>query len=348
MKFYTILILLISTTFSLLSMDLNLDGEIKNRTEDLDVEMRVRLGMDLDFSSPIYTKTQIEVGYLDINSELTPMDLTDLEVKKLFLGYENNWLDSKLGIVPLKTPNEYIFSDNSLGIKLDIDLGKNEIKTFYSAVNLLSNNLEPIDMVEDLDHIFFLGYENKSFIDLELWLTYYEENEFYDQSSWEIWGGSSLGTALDDFDIGFNYIYYTGMILETRELLSAWYTTLNLEYDLTKQITISSMFSLNGGESDFTSADNKGEYSSDLKILLEDTLITNSFTFESGINIEFDLLDLETKLTAGGVVEDSDFSGLEIDFNSKMELIKNLELEFNLAYLLPDTFQISTELCYSL
>lgn len=347
MKFYTFFILLVGTTFSILSMDFDLDGEVKNRTEDLDVEMRVRLGMDLDFSSPLYTKTQLELGYIDINSDFYPMDLTDIEVKKLFLGYENDWLDSKLGIIPFKTPNEYIFSDNSVGVKLDIDLGKNEFKTYYSAVNLLSSSLEPIDMLEDLDHIFFLGYENKQFLDLDLFITYYEENEYYDQSSWEIWGGTSLETEIEDFHIDFNYIYYIGMILESRDMLSGWYTTLDLQYDLSKKTTISSMFTLNGGETGFTSADSKGEYSSGLKILLDDNFISDSFTFECTLEREFDFLDLESSIITGGVIEDYDISGFEIDWNSKIELIDNLDLELNIAYLLPDTFQISSEICFS-
>lgn len=347
MKQKLLFILLTCISISLSSIDFDLDGEIKERVIDNLWEVRVKLGTDLEILYPYYFKTEVELGYLEIDNSLSLSDLTDIEVNRLYFGLKEDLLHLKLGIVPVKTPKEYIFNDNSFALEFDLDFGKQEVSGFYSAVNLFGNNLMPIDDVKDLDHILFVEYRDKNIMNMGFWLTYYEENEYYKESSWDIWTGFNLKEDIESLSFDYGYIYQFGMVLETRETSSSWYTFLELEYELSKLNSLSSLITYNGGKDSFTTADDKGEFSSDLKILLDDTFYTDALTLEVAYNREFNMIPLELSLITGGLFDESGINNWEIDFNSQLELGEHLELEMNLAYLFDNELQFSSEISYS-
>lgn len=367
-KIFLLLLIFIST-ISLYSIEIDFGGEASVKTSNYDAQFRTQFYGDLHFSETLFVKSLIEIGYLDLNQDTVLEDFINVETKQLYMGYDSDNLEIKAGIIKMKSPGEFIYENEDPGIQLKLYHNDLSFKSFYSLPNLLNNSLEILDDKINLNHMIYTGLSLDGDIEIDLWGAYFDDNRYPLYSYNLFWAGVNVKQRLGNFRYNANSIYNWGGIAELDIPLSAFFYNLDLKYKLNKRTQIfSTITGVNtiietpGSITQFHSIDNKGRVDSKLRIifdndenlsLLDHSIYEGVFNYsdtgylslESGYLIEFKKLPLESYIVLG-----TTFDNLEIDINNEIEIINDLKISTNIAYLFnnlgDDIFQVDLRIKY--
>lgn len=354
-------------------IDFDFDGESRIRgvysteNEDLNIDLRSQLSLKISGDSGFYQKTALELGNIDLDSNLTVSSFYEIETKELFFGYKSDFIKGKLGIIELDTIGS-IYSGEDLGLQIKVNTEFMDFKGFYTLQNIVSDTWDFLDDFRNLNHLIYLSaeYEEIPDTDLSALVSYFVDQ---DKSYNSYWIGSEIIKEYEQLELKAGIIYNGGSVISNNSSISSWLLYTDLELELDKSSEISTRFNFLGNINDsgtinqFQFVDGDGDINSNLSLLVEqvldmDNLSTNDalyinstiFFYEIEYSREFNSIPLNSVITLGGVSEGEYIIGLEVDIDNKFELLENLNLNLDMAYLLKsgdDNFEIDLNIEYS-
>lgn len=374
MRKYIIIIVAVTVAVQtfLGAADYDFDGEVKLRSQttttdktEQEFDLRVQGSLLIEYDSPFFFYLALELGYINLDEYLLFTDFLDLEAKNMFLGYKSDNLESSFGIISINTPGKYVLDSESFGAEAKLDYSDFSLEGFYSLPNLIDDSLSIIMPEEDLSHILFADIKYDKMFEPELWVMYLADNSHQYYSYYSYWLGLEVEQKFDNALANFGFTYNGGEINNYEIPVSAYFTHLSAEYDLSKRSKVYSRLNSTGSfdSSDgvitqFQSALGEGSLDSDLDILYSnnDTMTLSDgnlysedfifddlglLTYEVGYSTQFRKIPFETDIVLGagnsGDIFDigfmDSFLGIEIDLKNKIDITDNIQVKVNLGYL---------------
>ncbi len=376
MKYLYLLFIGFTSMMSFASdIDFDLNGETRFRTQysldtdEINTDIRSRLSLKIGEEHGFYQKTDLELGNIDLNSDLIINDFYEIETKELYLGYKTDLIKGKIGIIDVDTQGS-IYSGEDLGLQVKVKSENIDFKGFYTLQNIVSDTWEVLEDFSELNHLAYLSAEYIGIPDnnISLWMSYFEDNDEKDYFYYSLWIGSEFKKEYKKFHGKVGFTYNLGEVTSHRIPISSWLLNTELKLSIDNSFEFVTRFNLIGNSDDtrvinqYQTVDGDGEINSELSLLTEvvlnmDNLSTNDlvydnsslFFYEIGYKKQFKDIPLESVIVLGGVSEGEFVIGIEMDLNNKLEILKNLDLNINTAYLLQagdDNFNINCYLEY--
>lgn len=357
-------------------IDIDISGETRIRTEyyletdDINTDIRSQISLKITVGNGFYQKTKLELGNIDLNPSLTINDFYEIETKKFYLGYKSDLFKGKIGIIDVETSG-FIYSGEDLGIQLKVKLEDIDFKGFYTLQNIVDDTWDVLEDFSNLNHLIYLSteFEGYSDSDISFWMSYFKDNDEADYSYNLLWLGAELEKKYNLLVGRAGIIYNIGEVITNNIIpINSWmlYADVKMSIDKRSELVTRFNFFVNsestGTINQFQTVDGDGEINSELSLLTEqvldmDNLSTNDlvynnsslFFYEIGMKKQLKNIPLEYVIAIGGVSEGNSVIGFEMDFNNKIELLKNLDLNINTAYLLKsgtDNYKVDCNLEY--
>ncbi|MDC7233796.1 MAG: hypothetical protein PQJ58_11230 [Spirochaetales bacterium] len=330
--------------FTLWGIDFDMGGEIRTRSAylnnyDMDYETadgsiawdaRGRLGLKVTWDSPFYVNSLLEWGNVEFTQEdLSFGDVLDLEMKELYLGFQENSFKMKAGIIDINTPGNYVYDSDEWGLQGKYDFDFLKLKTFYSAANLTEGNNESTQPLEYMDHLFYLGVNQDTLLDLDLWSMFYHgDTEELTYNS--CWLGFETAGQINDFSIEAVYTYNFGKVVTYALPLSAHFTRIKLKLEPNKRNTIFTRFNMTSGSDgsldtlgQFQTLDGEGNLDTGLGLLFGGSPYSSQAYFDD------ESLSIVSNNLSDGVISYNDPGLLiyELGYRYEFKHIMPLDLE---------------------
>lgn len=369
--------------FDLLGFEIDVDGELRSRTaylnqfypddKSLMSDMKGELSIEISNDSPFYFNSLFEVGNIELDDDLVFKDFTELEVKELYFGFDSGLIDSKVGIIDIKTPGGYVYSGEDTGMQLKIDFDSFKLKTFYTLPNLVEEDLEVLDDMDNLNKLFYLGIEKDTSYKYDIWAMFLDDNSQDDYDYFSGWIGWEGQKEFDRLDTDFGLTYNFGKVTEdeTDYDISAFYLHGKAEYQTSETLSLFTRLNVTSGDNEMTDAVNQfqvidGNLDTSLSLLFggspyssisyfsdeslsiySDNLSNGDITlsdpgliiYEAGINFKPENISLESQFVIGGA------STSTADGISDSNFI-GVEFDLHNKYKINDTFSVALSLAY--
>lgn len=255
--------------FSLFGFDIDIDGKLRVRTAYLDEfypedlytmgDAKAKLSIDISNESLFYVNSLFEIGNIEFGDNFEIEDLSDLEVKELYIGLDSELLDSKIGIIDVNTPGDYVYSDENAGLQVKYQFNDFDFKAFYSMTNLIADDLEIVEDQTDINHLLYAGIQRDTSYKYDIWAMFLDDNSQDDYDYFSAWIGWEGEKELDGFNSNFGFTYNFGKITEdeTEYDLSAYYAHGMVEFETTETLSVFGRLNLTSGDNEMTDAVNQ-------------------------------------------------------------------------------------------
>jgi hypothetical protein len=321
----------------------NYDMDYDTNDGKVAADIRTQFSTEITTESPLYFNILLELGNIEFDEDLEFTDFFLIELKEIYAGYEWSFIGGKAGIIDVKTPGSSVYEDDNFGLQAKADFSFMKVKSFFTMPELIDDSYEVVDGLANLNYLFFLGFEQEKYVNVDLWGMFLWDNSPEDFYYYCFWTGIEADKKIGIFSGDFGFIYNFGAATYLGIPISAYYSHLTLDVEPTKKTKLYTRFNLTSGSDGSydtinqfqvvngegsletglgllfggSSFSNQSYFSSESLSIVEDGLSSGDFVFEDpglfvyeiGYMIEFKKLPLETEFVIGGANTGELFNG---------------------------------------